>query len=158
MDSTIQATATKWYSALQLPSVASTTNSNRVNPLLPAKTAAVAAAAPATTKRVSTSPSLVVKYDQSPATITHLFKRLARTPSMSIKNANNSWLNLSLNKKKEEQQEDVHIHMKSPHVVANGELAGTLVIQLQQQEVDTIESIDLSFVGTEGKTSYNSSI
>jgi hypothetical protein len=126
----------KW--SLQLPTAAATkSSSNRISPLM--------------TKR-NTSPSLVVKYNNdSPTTttMTHLFKRLARTPS-SLSMRNSSWLQhqlSSLGNKKKDSSSAINIHMKSPHVVASGELAGTLVIHLEKEQ--EVEGIELSFVGVE---------
>lgn len=47
-------------------------------------------------------------------------------------------------------QQNVHIYLKSPHVVASGELAGSIVVHGDTTLMHKIKSIRLDFVGLEG--------
>lgn len=136
IDTAIQPVKT-WYSALNNTLQPSNVSGNRIGP----------------DKRLSSSTSM--KTTTSSPSITHIFKRLAKSQSVLKANSSNtslintpSWLSI---KKKGQQaggNEEVKIFMKSPHVVANGELSGTLVVH--SGDALQVEELELSFIGVEG--------
>ncbi len=126
-----------WYSSFNSLQI-NTANSNKVSPLI-------------SSKRVSTSLS-IKKNVTAPATITHIFKRMTRNPTIRATSSNVSKI---LRTKKggqhHQQNQGVRIYMKSPHVVANGELAGTIILQSLH---NNFSSIQLSLIGLEGKNKH----
>lgn len=99
---------------------------------------------PYNTKRISFSPSL---QSNSSVLSNYLKKQIQKSQSI-ISNSSSSSAWLSLRKKGQQLDEGVRIYMKSPHVVANGELAGTLVIDQKN-----VTEVGLSLLGTEGNYS-----
>ncbi|KAI9340084.1 hypothetical protein BD770DRAFT_415091 [Pilaira anomala] len=95
---------------------------------------------PYNTKRISFSPSL---QSNSSVLSNYLKKQIQKSQSI-ISNSSSSSAWLSLRKKGQQLDEGVRIYMKSPHVVANGELAGTLVIDQKN-----VTEVGLSLLGTE---------
>ncbi|KAG2195822.1 hypothetical protein INT47_010032 [Mucor saturninus] len=135
LDSTIQPVKT-WYSALNNTLQPNNASGNRIGP----------------NKRLSLSPSL--KTTNSSPSITHIFKRLARSQSILKTSGSNtssvntpSWLSIKKRGQQAGGNEGVKIYMKSPHVVANGELSGTVVIQ--SEDILLLEELELSFIGIE---------
>ncbi|KAL9553054.1 hypothetical protein PS6_004152 [Mucor atramentarius] len=114
-----------WYSNLHISSAPS---KNRISPL----------AVPAS-KSIAQEPS-------SPS-LSHLFKRITRTPTRTLSRSSTMMSQASW--KKQQQQQNVHIYLKSPHVVASGELAGSIVIHGDTTLVHKIKSIHLDLVGLE---------
>lgn len=137
LDSTIQPVKT-WYSALNNTLQSNNASGNRISP----------------NKRLSLSPSL--KTTNPSPSITHIFKRLTRSQSIlkasSSSNTSSintpSWLSIKKRGQQAGGNEGVKIYMKSPHAVANGELSGTVVIQLEDSLL--IDELELSFIGIEG--------
>lgn len=115
-----------WYSNLHISSAPS---KNRISPL----------AVPAS-KSIAQEPS-------SPS-LSHLFKRITRTPTRTLSRSSTMMSQTSW--KKQQQQQNVHIYLKSPHVVASGELAGSIVILGDTTLVHKVKSIHLDLVGLEG--------
>lgn len=131
-----------WYSAINNTLQPSNVSSNRIGP----------------NKRISSSTS--IKTTTSSPSITHIFKRLGRSQSILKTSSSNtssintpSWLSLRKKGQQAGGDEGVKIYMKSPHVVANGELAGTIVIHLG--DILLVEELELSFIGIEGITLHH---
>lgn len=118
-----------WYSNLHIsPLITSTTNKNRISPLF-----------------VPVSKNAAIQEPSSPS-LTRLFKKIARTPTRTLSRSSTLISHASWKK----NQQNVHIYLKSPHVVASGELAGSIVIHGDTTLVHKIKSIRLELVGLEG--------
>lgn len=92
---------------------------------------------PYNSKRISFSPS--VQSNTSTVISDYLKKKLSDSQSI----ISTAWLK----KKGQHLKENnvIKIYLKSPHAVANGELAGTLVI-----DQNNVQQVELSLVGIEG--------
>lgn len=119
-----------WFSTLKLPPLVISSivskRNNRIGPLIPT-------VKPEASNKSVTSP-----------TFSHILQRL--TPSTFSKG--------TIVQLQESIQQ--HIYMKSPHVVASGELSGSVVIDADTENDDTsliqqVSSIDLTLIGVEGK-------
>ncbi|KAL0144900.1 hypothetical protein V8B55DRAFT_1456858 [Mucor lusitanicus] len=114
-----------WYSNLHISSAPS---KNRISPIAPV---------PASSKAALQEPS-------SPS-LSHLFRKIARTPTRTLSRSSTTMSHASWKK----HQQNVHIYLKSPHVVASGELAGSIVVLGDTTLVHKIKSIRLDLVGLE---------
>ncbi|KAL9556351.1 hypothetical protein MBANPS3_001902 [Mucor bainieri] len=114
-----------WYSNLH---VSSAPSKNRISPIAPV---------PASKSSMQQEPS-------SPS-LSHFFRKIARTPTRTLSRSSTMMSHSSWKK----HQQNVHIYLKSPHVVASGELAGSIVIHGDTTLVHKIKSIHLDLVGLE---------
>ncbi|CEP10882.1 hypothetical protein [Parasitella parasitica] len=116
-----------WYSSLQIsPMITSVSSKNRISPL-----------PPPVSKNTAQEPS-------SPS-LGHLFKKIARTPTRTLSRSSTMINHASWRK----HHQNVFIYLKSPHVVASGELAGSVVVHGDTTLVHNIKSIKLDLVGLE---------
>lgn len=137
-----------WYSPLSQLQINSGNNGNRVSPLI-------------NTKRVSSSLS-IRKNTTAPTaftpSITHIFKRMTRNSTIRATSSNVSKILRKKGGQQHQQQQQgnqgVRIYMKSPHVVANGELSGTIILNNTLND-DNLKNIQLSLIGLEGKKIVN---
>jgi hypothetical protein len=118
-----------WYSNLHLsPLITSSSSKNRISPLF-----------------VPLSKNATIQESSSPS-LTHFFKKIARTPTRTLSRSSTTISHTSWKK----NQQNVYIYLKSPHAIASGELAGSIVIHGDTTLVHKIESIKLDLVGLEG--------
>ncbi|GAN03738.1 hypothetical protein MAM1_0047d03193 [Mucor ambiguus] len=114
-----------WYSNLH---ISYTSSKNRISPVAP----------------VPVSKSTVQQEPSSPS-LGHLFRKITRTPTRTLSRSSTMMSHSSWKK----HQQNVYIYLKSPHVVASGELAGSIVIHGDTTLVHKIKSIHLDLVGLE---------
>lgn len=147
--------AKPWYSALNTLHISSGgAASNRISPLISTKrlSSTLAVKKPAlitTTTTTTTTPNTSASKS---ATITHMLKRMTRTPTLTRSNSSNV-SKASSKKRGQHHNEGVRIYLKSPHAIANGQLTGTVVLQLPLD--DAFQNIQLSLTGTEGTQSVS---
>ena len=99
---------------------------------------------PHTPRKYTKSLELLKPQDAAPS-ITQIIKRIARRPTLLLSNGN-------VQRKKEpvlerDEQPQVAIYMKSPHLFANGQLAGTIILPPIQHGI----GLQLYLIGKEGK-------
>ncbi|KAG2190832.1 hypothetical protein INT46_004074 [Mucor plumbeus] len=125
-----------WYSNLHLsPLITSSSSKNRISPLF-----------------VPLSKNATIQESSSPS-LTHFFKKIARTPTRTLSRSSTTISHTSWKK----NQQNVYIYLKSPHAIASGELAGSIVIHGDTTLVHKIESIKLDLVGLEDVNDSNRS-